>query len=248
MATQTKLSPHATVDLADQRPFAIGGRRLCYVHPQDPDKVIKVLRQDPRRTVRITSKRRLVPHWLRREYDNNQHEKAVLDRLFARIGPVAAGHLPRCYGYVPTDLGPGLVLDLVRDEQGPISRSLRELLSRGYDVEQFRPAFEQFAEFLLEHRVLTRALLDHNLAAQHCRDGSWRLVMIDGLGDPAWLPLARWAPPLGRAKVRRRVAKAWPRMVAFAQSGGVTDAMRHNSNWSQGFLEHRGEREADAAS
>ena len=235
------------IRLSDTEPFAVGGRRLCYVHPHEPDKCIKVARQDERRTVRITSKRRLIPGWLRRGYDNNAHEHDVLQRLFARIGPEAAEHLPRDYGYVQTDQGPGLVLDLVRDAPppdtpgapGPIARSLRELLSRGEDVQQFRSAFDDLARFLLAHRVVTRALLDHNMAAQHRADGTWRLVLIDGLGDPAWLPWGRWIPPLARRRIRRRIAAAWPRIEAFAASGGVSDEQRAQSSWGQGFLEHR---------
>jgi hypothetical protein len=232
------------IPLRDAKPFGVGGRRLCYVHPGDPGKCIKVLRQDEKRTVRITSKKRLpFTRYFQREYDNNAHEKQTLDRLARRIGTEISRHLPRSYGYVDTDMGRGLVLDLVRDHDGGISRSLRELISIGYELEQFRPAFDELREFFLRHTVLTRAVLDHNIAAQLRSDGTWRLVMIDGLGDPAWLPLAQWVRPLGQAKIRRRFEVAWPRLVRLT-TNRVTREQIARSNWGQGFLNHRGENAA----
>jgi hypothetical protein len=52
--------------------------------------------------------------------------------------------------------------------------------------------------------------------------------------------VARWIPALGEAKIRRNVAAAWTRFERFAASGGVTAAMRQNSTWGQGMLNHRG--------
>lgn len=233
-----KPSPDSILKLSDLKPFGIGGRRFCFVHPLEPAKCIKVLRQDDRRTVR-TRGSWLIPARFRRAYDNNAHEHAVLSQLARRIGPAVAQHLPRSYGYVDTDMGPGLVLDLVRDADGKISRSLRELISIGQPVEQFRPAFEELTRFMVEHRVLTRAVLDHNIAVQDRGDGSWRMVIIDGLGDSAWVPLARWIAPIGRAKIRKRMADAWPRFEKLARSP-VTPELIQKSTWGQGFLDHRG--------
>lgn len=219
-------------------PFGVGGRRACYIHPHDPGKCVKVLRTDSARTVR--HKKTLIPaHW-RREYDNNAHEKHVLDSMLARIGPQMAAHFPIPYGMVATDLGPGFVLDLVRDEDGRIARSLRELFSTGVPPEIIRPAFTEFGDFLLQHRILTRKLLDHNIVVSMKNGKPNRMVLIDGLGDPAWLPIARWIPPLGRRKIQRRIAEAWQRFESFAATGGIDEKTRAESSWDQGFLRHRG--------
>ena len=123
-------------------PFGTGGRRLCFTHPLDKTKCVKVLRQDDKRTIRV-AKRRIVPAWFHRTYDNNLHEKYVLDNLYRAIGPEIKEHLPLSYGMTTTDLGPGLVLDLVRDIDGKISRSLRELISTGYELQQFHEVLKR---------------------------------------------------------------------------------------------------------
>jgi hypothetical protein len=220
-------------------PFGIGGRRWCFVHPLDPKKCVKVLRTDHGRTVRLKKKRIMPASW-RREYDNNLHEMRVLEELQQRIGPAMAGHLPRCYGMSATDLGPGLVLDLIRDHDGGISRSIRELITIGCDVASLKDSFDEFGRFLSNHLILTRNLLDHNLVVQMRAEGPGPMFLIDGLGDPAWLPLSRWIPALGRAKVARRIDDAWRRFGKFAASGGVTDELIRESTWGQGILRHRG--------
>lgn len=245
------------IQLSHLEPFAVGGRRACYVHPDDPHRCIKTLRTDDRKTVRIT-KHPLIPARWRRTYDNNADEQRELEKLQRSRGPqITSAHLPVCHGVQPTDLGPGLVLDLVRDapqagnastsnpqgpaSPGPIGRTLRDYLTAGEPIETFRPAYDAFAAWLLKHRVLTRGLHDHNLVAQHRADGTWRLVLIDGIGDPAWLPFASLIPALGRKKVLKRTAAAWPRMAAFATAGGVSDELVKTSSWDQGMLRHRGE-------
>jgi hypothetical protein len=238
MSNQDNSSTNAApLRLSQSKPFGLGGRRLCFVHPREPGKCVKVLRQDPGRTVR--DYRSIIPNRWRRAYDNNAHELKELTAVFRRIGPEAAQCLPRCYGMTPTDLGPGLVLDLIRDVDGPISLSLRELISKGTSPAELRPAYDELGAFLLKHTVLTRALLDHNIVAQKCGGGQWRLYIIDGYGDPAWIPLRRMIRPIARAKIKQRLAELWPKLEQLAQNP-VTQELLQRSNWGQGFLSHRG--------
>lgn len=226
--------------LSGTEPFAVGGRRRCYAHPAELNKCIKILRTDSKRTVRMAKSKGIIPRRWRREYDNNAHERKILEALERRLGPEMEKHLPRCFGTVETDLGPGLVLTLVRDHDERISRSIRELITDCIDLDLLRPAYEELSSFLLHHRVLTRTLLDHNIVAQDHGDGSWQLYIIDGLGDPAWLPAARWIKSVAKRKISKRLEAAWSRFHSFAATGGVTEELRKNSTWDQGILRHRG--------
>ena len=226
------------IRLKETEPFGVGGRRLCFAHPDNPDRCVKVLRTDEDRAIRL-KRFSLIPAWARRVYDNNAHERIELGKIEKRAGAAMSRHFPRCHGVVQTDLGPGLELDLVRDHDGKISRSLRELLSNGHRLESFREAFDAFGEFLYEQVILTRNLLDHNLVAQDHGNGTWTIKLIDGMGDPAWLPLARWFRFFGRRKVGKRLAVAWARLQRFAAQGGITEEKVKNSTWGHGFLKHR---------
>lgn len=228
---------HETVSLANAEPFAVGGRRWCFEHPVNPAWCIKINRTDEGRFGRL-EKRRLAPVAVRRGLDDNRHDRRELTALERRLGRRFA-HLPRYHGEVETDKGTGFVFDLVRDDDGRIARTVRALLCEGIPLDDLRPAFNELADFLVRNRVLTRALLDHNIVAQRLSEGGWSLTLIDGFGDPAFVPVASWIPSVGRAKMRRRVADAWERFERLA-SGDERERTFDTSRWSQGFLNHRG--------
>lgn len=223
--------------LAGREPFAIGGRRWCFVDPRDPARCVKVNRTDDLRFGR-TQRGLLLPARWRRAYDNNRDEDRALRRVMRRAGAEASEHVPRVYGWVATDLGRGLVMDLIRDNGGAIARTLREHICAGATPDEFAGAVDELGAWLLRHRVLTRDLLDHNIVAQR-RAAGWRLFIIDGVGDKAWLPLAAWVAPIGRAKVRRRLEGLRRRLDDLARSPTPRDQW-DTARWSQGFLEHRG--------
>ena len=225
--------------LSGLTPFGVGGRRLCFVHPQDPSKCVKVLRTDERRTVR-TRKSPFIPAALRREYDNNADELRELLAIEKQIGREAMSrNLPLQHGMIATDLGPGLVLDLMRDEDGGISRSVRELVTRGVPLLELRAAFDDLGAFLLNHRIVTRQIHDHNLAACRINEVGWRFFIVDGLGDPAFLSFINRIPTLAVKRINRNLQRAWQRFEQFASSGGVTEKMIRESTWGQGMLNHR---------
>jgi hypothetical protein len=227
---------HEPVQLDGVEPFATGGRRWCFVDPRDPGRCIKVNRTDDLRYGR-TQPGLLLPAKWRRAYDNNLDEHRQLSALMRRIGDAGFDHLPRTYGFVETDLGRGLVIDLFRDRDGAISRTLRELLCTGADPAQFDAPLDELGEYMVRHRVLTRTLLDHNIVAQDT-DRGWRLHLIDGVGEGAFLPIRRLVPTMARKRIRRRIEAFRAVMRERAANPRSRDEW-DTTRWSQGFLDHR---------
>jgi len=222
------------LQLSMREPFGVGGRRLCYEHPYEKSLCVKVLRTDVDRTVRLKNS----SAWknrIGRIYDNNEHERCELDKLYAKHGDVLARHFPKHYGYIDTDLGPGLVLDLMRDDDGEISMSLREWITVGRSLTDLGSAFQQFGEFLSDYAIVTRDLLDHNLVAVKHADQSLRLVMIDGIGNAAFVPIASWIKPVARMRIKRKLERAWARMLALQERGGISTEILNGSSWGQGL-------------
>ncbi|MFG0274538.1 MAG: YrbL family protein [Phycisphaerales bacterium] len=223
--------------LEDSKPFAVGGRRWCFVDPRDPGRCIKVNRTDALRYGR-TQPGLILPAKWRRAYDNNLDDHRQLGSLMRRIGDESYDHLPRTYGFVETDLGQGLVIDLFRDRDGAISRTLRELLCTGADPAQFDSALDDLGAFMVRHRVLTRKLLDHNIVAQDT-DRGWRLHIIDGVGEGAFVPVRRLVPALARRRIAERIEEFRAVMRERAANPDAPE-LRDTTRWSQGFLDHRG--------
>jgi len=224
--------------LTQAEPFARGGNRLCYVHPDNPDCCVKVRRPDF--TLEDCRRKKGFPRNLRplSSFDDNREEAAVIKELQQRRGDIIHQHIYRCDGFVETDLGPGLMTELVRDADGRISLSLKQdLWERGYP-ESTRQAVETLAEFWLAHVIPSRELLTHNIVVQRGDHGEiLRLVVIDGLGSPYVLPF-NWLPRTVRhRKVSQRIRRLHKRIRQFIRrcdSGHPPSRV--------GMLLHRGNR------
>ena len=191
--------------LDDIEPFAVGGTRRCYVHPDDETLCIKVLRPD--RTPR--ARRDLVTGWRRFKrlpsFDDQQKELKAYGHL-KRRGQLDWNHVPRFYGAVDTDQGIGIVTALFRDWNGGYPKNLEELLPAGM-TDALDAAIREFKDWLRRELFLTRDLLPHNIIAVADSPERYRLVIVDGIGNSEFVPLSHWFNCCARAKIERKIRK-----------------------------------------
>ncbi|WP_417546045.1 YrbL family protein [Marinobacter sp.] len=224
-----------TLTLSDQKPFAKGGHRLCFVHPENDQHCIKVRRPDF--TLEDLRKSKGFPKNLRplKSFDDNLEEYRVIDDITRKIGAEAFQHIYHCYGFIDTDLGPGLECELIRDDSGLISLSLKQYIwEHGY-TESCKQAVEALSNFWVRHQIPSRRLLIHNIMAQQSSDGDLkRLVVIDGLGSPNLVPWHWLSSPIKTQKVNERIRHLQDKIeeAVYKRSQGVMPSR-------VGFLDHR---------
>lgn len=193
-----------TVTLSDQQPFAQGGNRLCFVHPEHPNRCIKVRRPDF--TLEDLRRKKGFPKNLRplSWFDDNLEEERVIRDIAERIGEEAFEVVSRCFGFEDSDMGRGLTSELIRDGDGRISHTLKQIIwDYGYN-EELRAAVDVFGIRWTKLGIPSRDLLVHNLLVQ--RDENMRikrLVIIDGLGSASAIP-EQW---LSRRMQSKRAAR-----------------------------------------
>lgn len=196
------------IHLKDRKPFAKGGNRLCFVHPEIPDRCIKVRRPDfPLAALR---RKKGFPKNLRplSWFDDNAEEAKVMRLLENHFGEAIFVHVSRLFGFVETDLGRGLVLELIRDEGGCISPSLKQQIWETGYTEDCRLAVDALCRFWEKHGVPSRDLLLHNLVAQRSKHGEVRrLLVIDGLGSSNLVPSALLPGFVKRRKAKRKTSR-----------------------------------------
>ena len=205
---------HTFVELGQLTPFAIGGTRLCFVHPDDSNKCIKVLREDrtPQTRRRLTKgikKLRPVKHW-----DDQQKELTAYRQLLARNTPALWHHVPEFFGCVESDLGLGIITRIFRNFDGQFPRNLEEEVPLGID-DSLKIGIADFKSWLRQELVVTRDLLPHNIivvrdSLQHCR-----LMIVDGLGNSEWIPVSTWFSSFARRKIERKISKFNHRVVCL---------------------------------
>lgn len=176
------------LDLTPDLFVAEGTDRQCYRHPDFPDRCIKVLHPD-------RSSGRL---WREIAYFRSLQQRRVDFK-----------HLTRFHGIVATSLGDGAMFDLVRNDDGRISRSLASCLEPNDPEFNFWAIgeIEALKQDFYDQWIVFHDLNPTNLLVRRLGFDEFRLVAIDGIGHNHFLPLANYSRRFARKKIRR----AWNR-------------------------------------
>lgn len=165
--------------------IASGGHRSCYYHPQNPNRCIKILHSDSA----VRDETREI------QYFNVLSRRKINWQMIARL-----------YGKVETSLGSGVEFDLIRDNDGAVSRPL------AWYLEQHDPALnqaavvatEQVVNNLLDQNVIFRDLIAENILLQKLGENRFNPVVVDGIGHNDFIPLCNYSAYLGRKKNLRK--------------------------------------------
>jgi hypothetical protein len=164
---------------------------VCYLHPQDPAKVIKIVRKKP-------------AFW---KQDANQKEwrhYLYLKQRHAKLDFTATYH-----GFVETNLGRGLVSDCIRDSDGSVSARLEDVLANPgrYDLAAMAKALDRICQTIITNNIQLFDLNRYNLLIQILPDGSCNPISIDIKGrynNYELIPISTYIPFFSRRKLRIR--------------------------------------------
>ena len=191
--------------LSDQTPFTIGGTRQCYIHPDHPDRCVKVLRPDRTPEVRRSQASffgRLLPL---RSYDDQWKEVKAYLGIDQTNAEAIWEHVPEFFGTIETDLGVGVCTRLFRNYDGHLPDMLEPIARRPMS-EPVIEAIQEFQGWLRATLFLTRHLLPHNLIVVYESENKAKLVLVDGIGNAEFIPLSSWFRYLAKRKVERKIA------------------------------------------
>lgn len=183
-----KMPTQPFCQLSDKTLIAKGTKRECHQHPDYTDRCIKVPRPG-----------------------KNQQSSIVefyCLRTMARRG-VSFRHCIRCHGWVATSLGPGLVLDWVREENGEPALLVENYARRyGLSQQQIEAMLVAFERWMMANAVPINDASVGNFMVRHWQ-GKPHLVLIDGLGSErvkfnmVWYRRFKWF-------ARYRSCRRWP--------------------------------------
>lgn len=174
-----------------------GARRLCLVHPEDPDKCVKVAMWY-----------RHIPQ-LKRDLDAYKAVKPILKDFL----PVYEEE------FVETNLGPGLVCEIIKDDDGSPSRMLSECLTNNTVSKRVLAQLAIFAKLVMENGIPFYDMNPNNFLVQ-VRNGKQRLVYIDlkyynDYKPWVYLHLEKVIPFISRMIVKRRIQRLFNRIEAY---------------------------------
>ncbi|MDR5902960.1 YrbL family protein [Halomonas icarae] len=177
-------------DVRNWKIIGRGDERICYLHPNNPARCIKLSRI---------------------EKAKQTHRELRYFRLLKRR-KVPFTYIPEFFGIVKDDEVIGIEQQLVLDESAEVPPSVAGYLTKQLTPEQARrfwAGLDALKCYLLAYNVVPCDLVMSNLLVIE-RSNTTDVMLIDGLGASELIPLPEYVPWLGRRKIQRK----WARFMA----------------------------------
>ena len=191
------------INLDGVRPFAEGGNRVCYIHPDNKNLCLKISKQE------VVKKMRSNAPWykkLRSEQsfdDNFREERAYQQRAIKENPQKIWRHLAKWHEFVETSKGLASCTELITNND-KVALNLEEYLFSKGRTSEINIALKEFEMFLKETKLLTKNIIPHNLAVKE-NDSGLTLKIIDGLGCMSFIPLPEISDTFADRYIKRRI-------------------------------------------
>ena len=164
--------------------IAKGDDRKCYFHPNDENLCVKILHQDM--DIRI--------HHREIKYYNHLIKKNISWDMLARFN-----------GVVQTNLGQGMVFELIRDVDGSVSKTLDYYLRLDQDTmnSKILVLIDELQRYILEQGIIIRDLITRNLLMKKTGDQTYQLVIVVGIGYSEHIPFCLYFKKAEQSKIKR---------------------------------------------
>ena len=198
------------INLEGVRPFAEGGNRVCYVHPDNKNLCLKITKPE------VVKKMRSNAPWYKKlrsekSFDDNFREERAYQQRAVKENPQKIWrHLARWHKFVETSKGLASCTELITNND-KVALNLEEyLFSKGRNSE-INIALKEFEMFLKETKLLTKNIIPHNLAVKE-NDSGLTLKIIDGLGCMSFIPLPEISDAFAKRYIKRRIELMYSRI------------------------------------
>ena len=191
------------INLDGVQPFAEGGNRICYQHPNHKNICLKITHPG------LPKKLKKEASWYKKlrsekSFDDNFREKNAYQQKAINIHDKKIwNHLAKWYGFKETSLGIASATELILND-GIIADTLESYLFKYGKTQEITDAINDFEQWLRETLLLTKNILPHNLVVQ-TQDNALVLKIIDGLGSSSFLKLPELNNFFARKYVERRI-------------------------------------------
>ena len=198
------------INLQGVRPFAEGGNRVCYVHPDDKTLCLKISKLE------VVKKMYQNAPWYKKlrsekSFDDNFREESAYQQKAIKENPQKIwNHLAKWHAFVETNKGLASCTELITNND-EVALNLEEyLFSKGRTLE-IEKALKEFEAYLKETKLLTKNIIPHNLAVKE-NDCGLTLKIIDGLGCMSFIPLPEISNTFAERYIKRRIELMYSRI------------------------------------
>ncbi len=164
--------------------IAKGDDRTCYFHPHDKNLCVKILHQN----TDISVNHREI------KYYHHLIKKNISWDMLARFNCVAR-----------TNLGEGMVFELIRDADGSVSKTLDHYLRLDQESmnSKILALIDELQHYILAQGIIIRDLITRNLLMKKTDDQNYKLVIVDGIGYSEHIPFCLYFKKAEQNKIKR---------------------------------------------
>lgn len=198
------------ISLEEVKPFAEGGNRVCYIHPDNKSLCLKISKPEVAKKMRSNAPwyKKLRPE---RSFDDNYREKSAYQQRAIKENPQKIWrHLAKWYEFVETSKGLASCTELIANND-KVALNLEEYLFSKGRTSEIDKALKEFEIFLKETKLLTKNIIPHNLAVKE-NDSELTLKIIDGLGCMSFIPLPEISNTFADRYIKRRIELMYSRI------------------------------------
>ena len=198
------------INLEEAKPFAEGGNRVCYIHPDNKSLCLKISKSE------VVKKMRSNAPWYKklrseRSFDDNYREERAYQQRAIKENPQKIWkHLAKWYEFVETSKGLASCTELITNND-KVAFNLEEYLFNKGRTSEIDEALKEFEIFLKETKLLTKNIMPHNLAVKE-DDYGLTLKIIDGLGCMSFIPLPEISNAYANRYIKRRIKLMYSRI------------------------------------
>ena len=198
------------INLEEVKPFAEGGNRVCYIHPDNKSLCLKISKSE------VVKKMRSNAPWYKklrseRSFDDNYREVRAYQQRAIKENPQKIWkHLAKWYEFVETSKGLASCTELITNND-KVAFNLEEYLFNKGRTSEIDEALKEFEIFLKETKLLTKNIMPHNLAVKE-DDYGLTLKIIDGLGCMSFIPLPEISNAFANRYIKRRIELMYSRI------------------------------------
>jgi len=183
------------IELKPETMIGKGLHRECYVHPDNPNRCIKVV-------------------VLRGEEETRREQDYY---KFLQKRQITWEMLPKFYGVEATSMGPGAVFDLIRDADGEVGKTFEYYFESAELTEKnligLLTSLQALKTYLFSQNIITMSIKPKNIIYQRQDERSGVAVIIDNIGNSDAIPLASHCRTFGKIKMTRK----WNKFIALLQ-------------------------------
>jgi hypothetical protein len=149
--------------LTDKHFLSVGTGREVYNHPFDPSKIVKIS--------------------ISKKFYKNQNFIENIYYKYLKKNNLPLKNIVKCFGYINTNLGKGLVFEKVCDYNGNISKTLFQVIQNAEIPKNLIvELFKELQKEIIKNKILfIDSVLSNILFCEYEKD-KYKLVIIDGLG------------------------------------------------------------------